>query len=81
MSIVVCNEECEGDLLAKNPVFLSSLTTPNGTDIAQKCCEGSSKNHSQLWQWQSAGKKNCSKLNVVHFSKQFNHFQGLQQQF
>ena len=42
MSIVVCNEECEGDLLAKNPVFLSSLTTQNGTDIAQKCCEGPS---------------------------------------
>ena len=66
MSIVVCNEECEGDLLAKNPVFLSSLTTQNGTDIAQKCCEGPSKNHSQLWQ--SADKKNCSKLNVVHCS-------------
>ena len=80
MSIVVCNEECEGDLLAKNPVFLSSLTTQNGTDIAQKCCEGSSKNHSQLWQ--SADKKNCSKLNVVHFSKLFYHFQeSLQQQF
>lgn len=44
MSIVVCNEECEGDLLAKNPVFLSSLTTQNGTDIAQKHCEGSVKN-------------------------------------
>ena len=36
MSIVVCNEECEGDLLAKNPVFLSSSTTQNGADIAQK---------------------------------------------